>query len=152
MSDQRSNLADAPDPVCAAPHKFGSFRAAEMSSPRSHSRSAGVKIATPKILMERPLIGSSLSYIGSGNERLNIVHNVQALWSPSSPALSCRLLFRLKTMGCLQESATPTSVSHPCPIKTLGAWCDTGEGLRRPSRSVRQDGGYKQTQFREYRR
>ena len=56
MSDQRSSLDDAPDPVCAAPQRFGSFCAAVMSSPRSRSRSSGVKIATPKMLVDAPLI------------------------------------------------------------------------------------------------
>ena len=98
MSDQRSSLADAPDPVCAAADKFGSFCAAEMSSPRSNSRSAGVKIGTAKILMERPLVGSSVSYLGSGNERLNVVQTSCSVVA-IAPCPSLSLALQIENRG-----------------------------------------------------
>lgn len=66
-------------------------------------------------------------------------------------ATAVRGFFRMKTVDRLQESATPDAVSHLCATARLDVLCDTGEGLRRPSRCARWGGGYKQTPFRRYR-
>ena len=99
MSDQLSSLPDAPDPVCAAPHKFGSFCAAEMSSPRSRSRAAGVKIATPKILMESRPIGSSVSLHWQCDRKTRCGAKVHALWVGIEPCPSRSLALQIENSG-----------------------------------------------------
>lgn len=83
MSDQRSSLDDAADPVCAAPQRLGSFCAAEMSSPRSRSRSSGVKIVTTTMLIDEPLIGSSVSHSGTPRSP-SVVVSFRMSCSPSN--------------------------------------------------------------------